>query len=142
MAATLLVIHVLLAIALIGVILIQRTSSDGGGLMGGGGSSSLGGLMTVRGTANLLTRATSILATGFIITSILLTIIAGSSHSARSIADQIPVNPPGAPAMPVDQKGQPAPPASGAAPVAPAPATPTPAPAAPAPAAPAVPLSQ
>lgn len=95
MAATLLVIHVLLAIALIGVILIQRASSDGGGIMGGGGASSLGGLMSVRGTANLLTRITSMLATGFILTSIVLTILAGARHTApKSIADQIPAAPP------------------------------------------------
>jgi preprotein translocase subunit SecG len=134
MAATLLVIHVLLAIALIGVILVQRSSSDGGGLMGGGGSASLGGLMTVRGTANLLTRVTSALATAFIVTSIVLTILAGSHHTTRSIADQIPVNPPSAPAVPVDGAGQPAPPATSSKPIAPdnkAPAS-----------APAVPLSQ
>lgn len=101
MAATLLVIHILLAICLIIVILVQRTSADGGGLMGG--SSSMGGLMSVRGTANLLTRITSVLATGFIITSILLTIVAGShSKRAASITDQI------APA-PVEQKAPDAP---------------------------------
>jgi preprotein translocase subunit SecG len=124
MTATLLVIHVLLAIGLIAVILVQRSSSDGGGLMGGGGSSSLGGLMTVRGTANLLTRITSALATGFICTSLLLTILAGSTHTKRSIVDQIPAAAPiGAPEAPAAPK----PPASN-----------TPA----QPSAPAVPLSQ
>jgi preprotein translocase subunit SecG len=87
MTATLLVIHILLAIALVGVILMQRTSSDGGGLTGG--SSSMGGLMTVRGTANLLTRTTSFLATGFIITSILLTILGGTATRARSITEDV-----------------------------------------------------
>ncbi|MDX1923438.1 MAG: preprotein translocase subunit SecG [Alphaproteobacteria bacterium] len=89
MTATLLVIHILLAIALIAVILVQRTTSDGGGLMGGSGGSSMGGMLSVRGTANLLTRVTGILATAFIATSILLTILAGSHNRARSITDQI-----------------------------------------------------
>lgn len=129
MTATLLVIHILLAVALIGVILIQRTSSDGGGLMGGS-SSNLGGIMTVRGTANLLTRMTSIIAGCFIATSILLTILAGSHHQARSIADEIKP-------APVGQKAGEAAPTS----------TPTQQPAAgstdkPAPATPAVPVSQ
>ncbi|NDE90053.1 MAG: preprotein translocase subunit SecG [Alphaproteobacteria bacterium] len=89
MAATLLVIHILLAIALIAVILVQRTTADGGGLMGGGGGSNMGGLMSVRGTANLLTRVTGIIATAFIATSILLTILAGSHTRTRSITDEI-----------------------------------------------------
>lgn len=89
MTATLLVIHILLAIALIAVILVQRTSADGGGLMGGGGGSNMGGMLSVRGTANLLTRVTGILATAFIATSILLTILAGSHNRAHSITDQI-----------------------------------------------------
>jgi preprotein translocase subunit SecG len=89
MAATLLVIHILLALALVASILVQRTSSDGGGLMGGGSSSSMGGLMSARGTANLLTRVTSVLAAAFIGTSILLTILAGSHSAPRSLADQV-----------------------------------------------------
>ena len=89
MTATLLVIHILLAISLIAVILVQRTSADGGGLMGGGGGSNMGGMLSVRGTANLLTRVTGILAAAFIGTSILLTILAGSHNQARSITDQI-----------------------------------------------------
>ena len=89
MTATLLVIHILLAIALIAVILVQRTSADGGGLMGGGGGSNMGGMLSVRGTANLLTRVTGVLATAFIGTSILLTIVAGNNNQSRSITDQI-----------------------------------------------------
>jgi preprotein translocase subunit SecG len=112
MTATLLVIHVLLAVGLIAVILVQRSSSDGGGLMGGGGSSSLGGLMTVRGTANLLTRITSALATGFICTSLVLTILAGAQHTQRSIADQIPARPVDAPAAPQGKTPAPTPPTS------------------------------
>lgn len=87
MTATLLVIHVLLAISLIIVILLQRSSADGTGLTGGSGA--MGGMLSARGTANFLTRTTSILATAFIVTSILLTIIAGSGHRPQSIADEI-----------------------------------------------------
>ena len=63
----LIVIHALVAAALVGVILIQR--SEGGGLTSGGNP---GGLMSARGAADFLTRATSILATIFIIMSIVL----------------------------------------------------------------------
>lgn len=107
MTATLLVIHILLAIALIAVILIQRTSSDGGGLLGGGGGSNMGGMLSVRGTANLLTRATGVLATGFIATSILLTILAGAHTNARSIAEDVK------PAAPVEQPSKEQPAAAG-----------------------------
>lgn len=91
MTATLLVIHVLLAIGLVIVILLQRSSADGTGLTGG--SSGMGGMMTARGTANFLTRTTSIMATAFIVTSILLTIIGGSGHRPTSIADEIKTAP-------------------------------------------------
>ena len=75
-----LVIHTLIAIALVGVILIQR--SEGGGLGIGGGPA---GLMTARGAANLLTRATTILATLFIGTSILLAFLEGRNKVDRPI---------------------------------------------------------
>jgi len=87
MDSVLLVIHLLLALALIAVILLQRTAQDGGGLTGG--SSTMGGLFTARGSANLLTRTTAVLATLFICTSMALGMIASSSHKTRSIVDQI-----------------------------------------------------
>ncbi|MBX3520346.1 MAG: preprotein translocase subunit SecG [Xanthobacteraceae bacterium] len=72
MHTTLIVLHLLIVLALIGVVLLQR--SEGGALgIGGGG----GGFMGSRGTANLLTRATALLATGFFITSLLLSVLAG-----------------------------------------------------------------
>ena len=72
MATVLLVLHLMLALGLIGVVLLQR--SEGGGLgMGGGGG---GGFMTGRGTANLLTRVTAGLAGLFFLTSIGLTLLA------------------------------------------------------------------
>ncbi|MGE5268973.1 MAG: preprotein translocase subunit SecG [Thiohalocapsa sp.] len=114
MIVILFVIHVLIALALIGVVMLQK--SEGGALgMGGGGMS---GFMTGRSTANLLTRTTAILAAAFFVTSILLVELSGalSSGTPRSIIDQGP--PPGTPlipAAPVPLPGTPA---------APAPATP------------------
>lgn len=89
MVTIILVIHVLIAIALIGVILMQR--SEGGALGmggGGGGGGGLGGIMSGRGTANLLTRSTAILAAAFFATSILLAILVGGRGDSGSILDQ------------------------------------------------------
>ena len=84
MQTVLIVIHLMVVLALIGVVLIQR--SEGGGLgIGGGGGGSGGGFFTARGTANVLTRATAILALIFFITSLSLTIVAGWGRSPRSI---------------------------------------------------------
>ncbi len=106
MHAVVLVIHLLIALALVGVILIQK--SEGGGLGIGGGT--MGGMMSARGTANLLTRTTAILAACFMVTSVTLAIMAGNTGAARpsSIIDTIPAQPaqPSAPATPA----QPAPP--------------------------------
>ena len=84
MIAVLLVIHLFIAIALVGVVLMQR--SEGGALGMGGGT--MGGLMTTRGSANLLTRVTAALAACFMVTSILLAILSGSTQPRRSIMDQ------------------------------------------------------
>lgn len=83
MTTVLLVIHLLIAIALVGVILIQR--SEGGALSGLGGGMS--GFMTGRSTANLLTRTTGILAAAFFTTSIILAIMANHRTEKRSILD-------------------------------------------------------
>ncbi len=84
MQTVLLVIHLILAVALVGVILVQR--SEGGALgMGGGG---MGGFMTGRATADLLTRTTAILATCFIVTSILLAVLANAGRESGSILDK------------------------------------------------------
>lgn len=88
MQVVMLVIQILIAIALIAIILIQRTSQDGGGLMGGGGGT-MGGLFTARGSANLLTRATAVLATLFIVNSLALGIMASREHANRSLVDQL-----------------------------------------------------
>ena len=73
------VIHLMLVLALIGVVLLQK--SEGGGL----GIGSTGGFMTSRGTANVLTRATAILAGLFFVTSLLLSILAGINRKPPSI---------------------------------------------------------
>ncbi|MGB7012046.1 MAG: preprotein translocase subunit SecG, partial [Pseudolabrys sp.] len=70
MQHVIIVIHLMLVLALIGVVLLQR--SEGGGL----GIGSSGGFMTSRGTANVLTRATAILAGLFFVTSLVLSILA------------------------------------------------------------------
>jgi len=85
MTTILLTIHILIAIALVGTVLLQR--NEGGGLGIGGSSSD--GFMTARGTANLLTRTTAILAACFFATSIGLAIIAGAGTSTKSIVDDV-----------------------------------------------------
>lgn len=93
METVVLVIHLLIALALVGVILLQR--SEGGGLGmggGGGGGGGMGGFMTGRETANLLTRTTAILATAFIATSLILAIMANDTTPQGSILDQLQQN--------------------------------------------------
>ncbi|MEQ8708412.1 MAG: preprotein translocase subunit SecG [Rhodospirillales bacterium] len=80
MVAVLLAVHLLLAIFLIAVVLMQR--SEGGALgMGGGG----GGLMTSRGAGNLLTRSTAILAACFMATSLALAVFGESDRNAGAL---------------------------------------------------------
>ncbi len=74
MIAVLLTIHVIIVLALVGVVLLQR--SEGGGALGmGSGGGGAGGLMTGRGAANALTRATTILATLFFVSSLSLAVV-------------------------------------------------------------------
>ena len=88
METLVLTIHILIAVALVAVILLQR--SEGGGLgIGGSSSSSGGGFMTARGTANLMTRATTFLAIGFFATTVVLAILAGYSNEPASIVDEV-----------------------------------------------------
>ena len=79
MQHVIIVIHLMLVLALIGVVLLQR--SEGGGL----GLGSPGGFLTNRGTANVLTRATAILAGLFFATSLILSILAGMNRKPTSI---------------------------------------------------------
>jgi preprotein translocase subunit SecG len=98
----LLVIHGLITLGLVAVILLQRSEGGALGIGGGGG----GGLMTARGAANLLTRATTILAILFIVMSIVLAVLAAGTNKARVIdanavapapAQTTPAGPPAAP---------------------------------------------
>jgi preprotein translocase subunit SecG len=99
MQTVIIVIHLMIVAALIGVVLLQR--SEGGGLgMGSGGG---GGFMTGRGTANLLTRATAFLAIGFFITSLFLSWLAGLDRKPASMVDT------GTPSAPATQQGAPTP---------------------------------
>src|SRR5947207_2130097 len=128
MIILLFVIHVLIALALIGVVMLQK--SEGGALgMGGGGMS---GFMTGRSTANLLTRTTAILAALFFATSILLVTLSNYTRAPRSIVDEggtPPTSPlaPGSPLLPTapgpaaptpSAPTQPAPPPGPSAPLA------------------------
>ena len=98
MIQVVLVIHLMVAVALIGVVLMQK--SEGGALgIGGGGMSNF---MTGRGTANVLTRTTAILAACFMLTSVLLVVIPRLGMQAPSIIPEssttLPMPVPTAPA--------------------------------------------
>ena len=107
MTTVLLLIHIMVALALVGVVLLQR--SEGGGLGLGGGSSGVSGFLTGRGQANALTRATTILAAAFFLTSILLTMLQTYGRKPVSILDGAPagVTTP-APGQPAAASGAPA----------------------------------
>lgn len=115
------VVQALVAAALVGVILIQK--SEGGGL-GVGGSPA--GFMSARGAADFLTRATTVLATAFVGLSVVLAALAVGTTSNREIDTSLERT---APAVPVDPLAQPAP-APAPAPAAAVPAQPAAAPAA------------
>ena len=83
---TLIIIQLVLAIVLVILVLLQGTDNEGLGLGGGGG---LGGMMSARGSANLLSRLTALTATLFMIMSVVLTITA-SVGSDRNILESLP----------------------------------------------------
>jgi preprotein translocase subunit SecG len=130
MQSVVIAIHLMIVLALIGVVLLQK--SEGGGLV-----SSTSGFLSNRGTANALTRATAVLAAGFFATSLVLSLLAG--HGRESIAlptsNGAPVQGAPAPSAPLptpplstgggilNQLGGNNPPAG--APTAPAPAAPS-----------------
>lgn len=82
-----LIIHLFLAVSLIGIVLLQR--SEGGGLGMGGGGGAGGGAMSSRSAATALGKATWILAIGFICTSIALTVISAADSAGGSVLDDI-----------------------------------------------------
>ena len=102
MLTVVIVIHLMLVVAMIGVVLLQK--SEGGGLV-----SSTSGFMTGRGTANVLTRTTAVLAAGFFVTSLALSWLAGlGRHPASIINTGAPATQQGAPApiAPLGQSGR------------------------------------
>ena len=90
MQTFIIVVHLMIVLAMIGVVLLQK--SEGGGL----GIGSTGGFLTSRGTSNVLTRSTAVLAGAFFATSLLLSILAGMHRHPGSILQQ----PGGAPSAP------------------------------------------
>ena len=120
MSTVLLLIHVIVALALVGVIMLQR--SEGGALgIGGGGA---GGFMTGRSAGNALTKTTAVLAAGFFATSLVLSILATRQQPAPTILPSgagglAPLQVPGAPAS--GAPGAPSAPATPQAPQAPQP---------------------
>ena len=83
MTTVILIIHIIISISIVGLVLMQR--SEGGGLGIGGGNN----FMSARGTADLLTRATTVLAIAFFCTSILLAMLAGYGKKSTSIIDEV-----------------------------------------------------
>lgn len=104
MTTVLLTIHIIIAIALVGIILIQK--NEGGGLGIGGGGGTMGGLMSARGTANLLTHVTAVLATLFFLSTLGLAIVFKGGNKPKSILDvpatTAPVVPGESPKQPVE----------------------------------------
>jgi len=103
MQTVIIVIHLMLVLGLIGAVLLQKSEGGGLGVGGGGG----GGFMSSRGTANLLTRTTAILAAGFFVTSLLLSWLATYNRKPTTIIPtSVPTQQsPAIPAPPVSQGG-------------------------------------
>lgn len=95
MQTVLIVVHLMIVLAMVGLVLLQR--SEGGGLGMGGG----GGFMTTRGSTNMLTRTTAVLAAAFFATSLVLSILAGMDRKPTSILNTgAPAGAPTAPGSP------------------------------------------
>jgi preprotein translocase subunit SecG len=101
MQTVIIVVHLMIVLTMIATVLLQK--SEGGGLGMGGGA----GFMSSRGTANLLTRTTAVLAVGFFITSLLLSWIASYDRKPSSIVN------PASQSQPADATTPISPPASG-----------------------------
>lgn len=85
MELILLIVHLILAVALIGVVLLQRSEGGALGIGGGGGGGGMSGFLTGAATANLLTRATAVIAALFIATSMGLAIMSGNKRAPTSV---------------------------------------------------------
>ena len=103
MQSVIIVIHLMIVAALIGAVLLQKSEGGGLGVGGGGG----GGFMSSRGTANLLTRTTGVLAVGFFLTSLFLSWLATYERKPTSIlpGNTAPVSQPGSPLAPPTSGG-------------------------------------
>lgn len=86
MASVLIVIHVLTAVAIIALVLMQQGKGADMGAAFGGGSQTLFG---ARGSANFLSRITALLATVFFVTSLTLAYLHGQSTQPQSVTDQV-----------------------------------------------------
>ena len=109
MQPLLVIVELFVSVALIIVILLQR--SEGGALGMGGGGSGLGGLFSPRGAADTLTRTTGILAIIFFLTCLGLNLVALRGRDERSILDTSPVSTQTAPAPAAPKDKAPAVPA-------------------------------
>jgi preprotein translocase subunit SecG len=103
METLILTIHILIALGLVITVLLQRSEGGGLGIGGGGGG---GGFMTARGTTNLLTRMTTILAVGFFTTTVTLAIMAGAGKEPVSIVDDVIKEAPANTSGPIVPTGQ------------------------------------
>ncbi len=87
MLTVILVIHLIIALALIGIVLIQRSEGGALGISSGGGA---GSLFSARGVGNTLTRTTAFLALAFFVTSIALTVLSTKRSGGGSVFDTVP----------------------------------------------------
>ena len=103
MQSVIIVIHLMIVATLIAAVLLQKSEGGGLGVGGGGG----GGFMSSRGTANLLTRTTGVLAVGFFVTSMFLSWLAGYDRKPSSVInpDTAPISQPGGPVTPPTSGG-------------------------------------
>jgi preprotein translocase subunit SecG len=101
MLTVIIVVHLMIVLTMIATVLLQK--SEGGGLGMGGGA----GFMSSRGTANLLTRTTAVLAVGFFITSLLMSWLASYDRKPSSIIN------PASQSQPADAATPISPPAAG-----------------------------
>ncbi|MEL6947242.1 MAG: preprotein translocase subunit SecG [Pseudomonadota bacterium] len=90
MTTVLITVHIMLVIALIVLVLLQRSEGGALGIGGsGGGGGGGGGFMSARGAANALTRTTTIIAAGFFVTSIALGVIAKNENPTNDVLRQV-----------------------------------------------------
>jgi preprotein translocase subunit SecG len=92
MEQVILVIHLMLAVALVGVVLLQRSEGGALGIGGGGGGGGMSGFLSGRSSANLLTRTTAVLAAAFMLTSLTLAWLSARERAPSSILDRAPVS--------------------------------------------------